>query len=189
MTQHPFQLTAPFSMTVQPDTSGTFQVVNTGTQPLAVRGTLGRYSHGALKYPAASHATTMTMGTPWVSFTPAHFTLAPGHAETIRVTDHVPAGAQGEHFIDLVWTASPVRAAGGPLHLSGAVASTVGIPLPGVAVPVAGPGRLAAPHPGHMGGSGLPVADLAGGVLVPVLLAVAGLAAWRRRRHGRRAAA
>jgi hypothetical protein len=188
MTSQPqpqFRISAPFSMTLQPDSSGTFQVVNTGTQPLSVHGALGRYSHGALTYPAADHATTVSMGSPWVSFSPAHFVLAPGHAQAVHVTDRVPSGVTGGHSIDIVWSAQPVHAVGGPLHLAGAVASTITIPGPGVAVPVTGPGHLAAPVPGHMGGGGLSTLDAGTAGIGFIVAAVAVTAVWRRRRARR----
>src|ERR1700749_4371160 len=93
--QPPFQITAPASMTVQPNTSGTFQIINTGTQPVKIHESLGRYNPYAIQYPAADHATKTTMGHPWLSVTPGDFVLQPHTARTVHISAHVPAGATG----------------------------------------------------------------------------------------------
>jgi hypothetical protein len=188
MTQYqhyPYQISAPFTMTVSPDgKSGTFQVTNTGTQPITVRESLSRLSPLALKYPAADHATTTHTGAPWLSVSPTVFTLAPGQAEAVHISARVPSGAQGTHYLNVVWAASPVAAVSGPLHLAGAVATTVGIPLPGIAVP-AGPDRLpAAPH--LPGGGGFSTVDMGGALCGVAVVAAAAVTAVRRRRRARR---
>ena len=186
MTTLPYSLSAPFTMTVSAGGSGAFQVTNTGSQPLKVSEHIARLSPSALKYPAEIGATQHASGTPWLTVdSPTSFTLAPGQSEAVHVTaGHVPVSAQGEHYLNLVWSAQPAHAVSGPLHLAGGVATTVGIPMPGVAVPV-GPGVMPraplAPH------GGLPAMDLAGAGLAAALVATgAGLVIKRRR--NRRAA-
>ena len=182
-TQPQFQISAPFTVTMQPDATGTLQVIDTGSQPITVHASLGRYSGHALMYPAADNATKTHTGAPWITIDgPASFTLQPGQAKVVHISSHVPAGTQGNHYIDLVWTASPVKAAAGPLHLTGGVATTVTLPMPGIAVP-AGPDHLPRPvaAPGH---GGIGTLDLAGiGMAVALVASVAGLVLRRRRRN------
>lgn len=142
---HPFSLTAPAALTIKPDTSGTFQVINSGTAPLAVRESLGRFTVKSLRYPAADHATLTTFDHPWLTVSPQSFTVEPGHAVTVRIADHVPAGTKGDHYLNVVWTARPAHAAPGNLHVAGAVATTVKIPEPGTATAVTSHGLAPAP--------------------------------------------
>ena len=182
---HPYAITAPGSMTIKANSSGQFQVINAGQKPIVVHESLGRYSPYAIQYPAADHATKTTMSHPWLTIDgPSSFTLNPGQLREVHVSTHVPAGAQGNHYLNILWTASPVKAVTGPLHLNGAVASTVTIPLPGIAQPVSSATSLPRPHaaPHH----GLATVDLAGAGLAAALVAsVAGLAIRRARRSRR----
>jgi hypothetical protein len=185
MTTSPFSLSAPFSMSVAPGASGSFEVTNSGTKPLTVHESLARLSARSIQYPAADDATTTHMGAPWITVGPSSFTLAPGQSETVHISSRVPAGTQGNHFLEIVWTASPVQPAAGPLHLAGGIATTIAIPLAGTAT-AAGPPRVPAaqlaPHHG-----GLPAADLAGAGL-GAAVALAAVAVAVRRRFHRRAA-
>jgi len=185
---HPYEITAPATMTMKANTSGQFTIVNTGTKPIIVHESLGRYSPYAIQYPAADHATRTTMSHPWLTVNgPSSFTLAPHAARTVHVSSHVPAGAQGNHYLNILWTATPVRAVSGPLHLSGAVASNVIIPLPGIAQPVSSATSLPAGHLApHHGGIG--AVDLAGAGLAAALIASVATLVIRRRRRNRRAA-
>src|SRR5579862_4375825 len=165
-----FMLTAPADLTIAPDSSGTFTVTNSGTQPLVVHESLGRYTAKTLQFPAADHATLTAFSGPWLTVSPQSFTLKPGQSETVRITSHVPAGTTGDHFLNVVWTAKPARATAGNLHLAGAVATTVTIPEPGVAVAVTTHGPAAAPAVPAAGlGAGL-IGALAFTVLVVLVI-------------------
>ena len=183
-TTHPFSISAPFTMTVKPNTeSGTFKVTNTGSQAISVHESVARLSEHSIMYPAADHATTTHMGAPWLTVSPHDFTIAPGQAETVHIAAHVPAGVQGNHYLEVVWTAKPAHAVSGPLHLAGAVATTTIIPMPGIAQPVTSQGVPRAPLAPH---HGLSTVDLAGAGLAAALVAsVAGLVIRRARRSRR----
>jgi hypothetical protein len=179
----PFSITAPAGLQLAPNSEGAFQVTNSGTAPIKITVQLGRTNLPALHYPASSGATLTQLGTPWVSVTPAAFTLAPHASEQVHISNHVPAGTQGDHFLQVIWSAQPVHAVSGPLHLAGAVASTVMLHEPGVAVPVTShpvPHALPAPHHG-----GLPVADIGGAAVGAVVLAAAVATIVRRKRNRR----
>jgi hypothetical protein len=181
---HPYQLTAPVAMTVKPGGAGTFEVVNTGTKPLVVHDSFGRFTANAVRYPAADHATLTTFDHPWLSVWPSSFTLAPGHAETVHVKATVPAGAQGDHYLNVVWTVKPGQAHGAGLHLAGAVATSVTIPLPGTATPVTSHGVATAPRaPVHGGMDPVTLAGI-GLVSFAVLAVIVIIIAMRRRRGG-----
>lgn len=185
MSGHPYEITAPVSMTVGPGAAGTFQVINSGTKPLVVHESLGRFTTAAVRYPAADHATPVTMSGPWLTVWPASFTLAPGQAETVHISSQVPAGARGDHFLSVVWAARPVHVAPGAVHATGAVATSVRIPLPGTAVPVTSRGVAAAPRAAGHGG---PVALTLGGIMLAVLaVIVMAVALQRRYRRARQA--
>jgi hypothetical protein len=184
MPHFPYQLTAPTGLTLKPDTSGTFQVFNTGTKPLVVTDSLGRYTTNALQYPAADHATLATMSGAWVQVTPSKFTLQPGQAETVHITSRVPAGAAGNHYLNVLWSIAPVHAKAGAMHAAGGPATTVTVPLAGVATPVTAHSvPVAPPAPGH-GPDVLSLAGL-GLVVLAVLAAIVILVALRRRRGTR----
>ena len=172
----PFSLTAP-AVIIMHGAAGTFQVTNSGTKALTVHESLGRENVKALQYPAADHATLTTFSKPWIMVSPASFNLAPGQSEAVRISDHVPAGAQGDHFLSVVWTAQPAHQSAGALHLDGGVATTVEIPEPGVAVRVTSHGLHAAP-PGPAAGE-LSTMFL----IIPLLLlvVVAAMAVWWKR--------
>jgi hypothetical protein len=181
---HQFSLTAPAALTIKPDTSGVFQVYNSGSKPLAVRESLGRYTVNAIRYPAASHATVTAFSSPWVRVSPAAFTLAPGKSETVRISDHVPAGTKGDHWLNVVWDARLASAAPGNLHVAGAVATTVRINEPGTAVAVTSHGLAPAPAVHAGGPDGLLVLwAVIGAVALAVLAAVALRSARRLRRQ------
>lgn len=188
-TPEPYSITAPAVMVLQPDAAGTFKVVNSGSKPIQVTGSLGRYNDKSLHYPAASHATLTTFSQPWVTFTPHQFRLQPGQSVTVRISDHVPAGTQGHHYLNVAWLIKPVTT--GPTtagtHLQGAVATSIDIPMPGHAVAVTSHGQ---PQPPPLPPGQFPVLL----VLIPALLLVlavataAALAARRaRNRHLQRA--
>jgi hypothetical protein len=186
MTAHLFSLTAPAVITLAPDNAGTFKVTNSGTQPLVIHESLGRYTEHSLHYPAASGATLYKLGTPWIQVEPQAFTLAAGQSETVHIRDHVPAGVQGDHYLNAVWMAKPVTS-GHPANmtLAGAVATTVRIPSPGRATAVTTHSLPVAPAVPHTSPAGS-YAAMAGAVLLALAVIVALL--WElRRRHGRRA--
>jgi hypothetical protein len=185
MPHYPYQLTVPTGVSVKPGGAGTFQVVNTGTKPLVVTDSLGRYTTPAIRFPAADHATMTTMSGAWVQVTPRKFTLAPGQAETVHIASHVPAGAAGNHFLSLLWSIAPVHAKAGAMHAAGGPATTVTVPLPGVAAPVTSASVAAAPPaPGHGGPDPVTLAGI--GLVAFAILAVIVivLAMRRRRQHG-----
>ena len=188
MTAQPaFSLTAPAVITLHPDVSGTFRVTNSGSAPLAIRESLGRYTEHSLHYPAASGASLTQMGRPWLTITPTSFTIQPGQSETVRISDHVPAGTQGDHYLNTVFVARPAATGDGhpgTAQVSGGVATTVRIPSPGRATAVTThslPVAPAVPPVNHAGN----IAAAAGGLLA--LLAVVTAVLWelRRRRHAR----
>jgi hypothetical protein len=176
-------------MTVKPGAAGTVQIVNTGSKAITVSDSLGRYSSPAIRYPAADHATLTTMEGPWLTVTPSHFTLAPGHAETVHISSHVPAGAAGDHFLSLLWAMRPVHAQAGAVHAAGGVATLVTIPLPGTATPVT---SATAPPPAphyRAAGHGLDSITMAGiGMVAFAALTVVAVIVAMRRRAGRREA-
>jgi hypothetical protein len=192
MTAQPaFSLTAPAVITLAPDSQGTVRVLNSGTHALAIRTVLGRYTEHSLHYPAASGASLTQMGRPWLTITPTSFTIQPGQSETVRISDHVPAGTQGDHYLNTVFVARPAATGDGhpgTAQVSGGVATTVRIPDPGTAVAVTSAGlprAQAVPHTSPAGN----VAAAAGGLLA--LLAIVTAVLWelrrrRRARHGRR---
>lgn len=169
----PYSLTAPAIMQLQPDSAGTFKVVNSGTKPITVSGALGRYNDNAMHYPASTGATLVKLGTPWIQFSPAQFRLAPGQARVVRIQDHVPAGTQGHHYLNLVWTIQPVLT--GPTvggnHVTGVVGTSIDIPMSGTATPVTSR-TLPSPPPGPS--QGFPTLAV---LLVPLLLILAAAAA------------
>ena len=187
MTGQPFSLTAPATITIKPDASGVFTVTNSGTQALTVHEQLGRYTLKTLHYPAASHATLTAAGQPWVIVTPATFTLKPGQHEAVRISDHVPAGVRGDHYINAVWTARPAHASAGNLHLTGAVATTVTVPEPGVATAVTTHGLPVAPVVHGHDGAVLGLAVIAGTALLLVAACTAVALLLRRRYRPARA--
>ncbi len=182
-TTHPFSITAPATMTLAPDSHGMFTVTNSGTEAITVHESAGRYTVRSLQYPASSHATATALGRPWITVWPQTFTLAPGRSEVVHISDHVPAGVHGNHWLNAVWTARPAHAGHGNLHLDGAVATTIEVPMPGIAVPVTGHGLphapAAPPHGGDPAGLilGLALAGLA-------IVAAIGYALTRRGRGG-----
>ena len=186
MTQHPYQLTVPVAMTVQPNASGTFTVVNSGSRPEVVSAVLGRYTDKTVRYPAADHATLTTMSGPWLSVTPATFVLQPGTSKTVRIASQVPGGAQGDHFLNVLWSIRPVHEQAGAVHATGGPATTVTIPLPGTATPVTSHGVAVAPKAPVR--AHLPAPVLAAGIVAVALGLLAILtviSATKRRRQGR----
>jgi hypothetical protein len=183
-TTPPFQITAPAVMLLKPDSAGTFKITNSGTWPITVHGSLGRYNDHALHYPAASHATLTTMDHPWIQFSPVTFRLAPGRSQTVKISNHVPAGTHGNHYLNVVWTGAPANATlPGSMHLNGAVATSVEIPMAGAAVPVT---TQPLPRAPAIPAAGFPALA----ILVPsllIVLAVIAAVAWRHQ-HRRRTA-
>lgn len=183
----PYSVTAPTGVTIQPGASGTFQIVNSGSRPIAVRGELGRVTVTAVRFPAASHATPTTFSQPWVTISPASFQLAPGHAQIVHIAaPHVPAGAQGTHELDVIWAIRlPATAPG--IHATGGVATVVTIPLPGTATPVTSH-ALAAPHAAPVAHGGISAALLAAVLFAVMCLIVVVLSVRHRirvrRSHG-----
>ena len=187
MTGHPFSITAPAVIIMPAGASGTFKVTDAGTRALTVHQSLGRYNLKALHYPAASHATLTTFSQPWITVSPASFTLKPGQSETVHIADHMPASVQGNHYLSIVWTGTPAGAAPGTLHLAGGVATSVEIPLPGAAVPVTSQGLPHAP-PGPVATGGGPSAlAISGAILLAMAVALAVVLIVTRRHRARSA--
>lgn len=180
---HPYEITAPVKMTVDPGASGTFYVINSGTKPIIVHESLGRFVDDAIRFPAADFATPTAMSGPWLAVWPHVFTLQPGQAETVHISARVPAGARGDHYLSVLWAARPVHDAPGAMRVAGGVATTVRIPLPGTAVPVTSHGVAVAPRStaGHGGPDALSYAGIGLAVLA-VIAAVAVIVAAMRRR-------
>jgi antitoxin (DNA-binding transcriptional repressor) of toxin-antitoxin stability system len=181
VTAQPFSLTAPGDIVLRPDSAGTFKVTNSGTQGLMVHESMARLTPDSLHYPAASHATATAMGQPWVALYPANFALAAGQSETVHVSDMVPAGTQGDHYLNAVFAARPASGGHGNLHLVGAVGSTLRINQPGHAVAVTSAGLPVAPAVPHTSPAGS-YAAMAGAVLLALAVIVALLWELRRRR-------
>lgn len=180
----PYSLTAPAILVLQPNSAGTFKVTNSGSKPIVVSGSLGRYNTNSVRFPAATHATPTSFTSPWIAFSPAKFQLAPGQSHLVRISDHVPAGTQGHHFLNLLWTAAPVQtgATAAPMHLQGAVATSVEIPMPGQAVAITSHGLPQAP-PGPTPGFPMSVVLLPLMLLLVVALVSALLLRRNRNRH------
>lgn len=174
MTVHPFSITAPGVIAFSPGThAGTFAVTNSGSQPLAIRETLGRYSTPAIRYPASSHATLTALGRPWLTVSPSSFTIEPGKSVTVHIADHVPAGTKGDHFLSVVWTGRPAHATAGNLHITGAVATTVKVIEPGTATAVTAQGLAPAPAvPAHSDALALILWTLLGMAVLTVLAVI-----------------
>jgi len=189
MTAHPFSLTAPATITLAPDASGHFQVTNSGTETLTVHESLGRYNKNSLDFPAASHATLTTYSQPWITVSPASFTLKPGQSESVAIADHVPAGTQGAHYLNVLFTAAPAAHTARNVTVHGAVAANIKIPLPGTAHAVTSQGMpKAPPATPHGGGSGDLLGALGAVALVLVAVLAAVLVIVRRRRAAHRIA-
>lgn len=187
MTAPAFQLTAPTGVTVQPGASGTFEVANTGTQPLVVHESLGRLTAGAVRYPAADHATLTAMTGPWVKVSPGTFRLAPGQHQVVHIAAEVPAGVQGDHYLTVIWSAQPEQASGGNVHLAGGIGTTVTVPLAGAATPaVSATGVARAPLAAQHGNGGISSPALAIGLLILAVMAVTVFLVARRSRRTNR---
>lgn len=170
MSTSPIALTVPARVTVSHVTGRTITihlpVYDTGRLPLQVTASAGAYSKLAQLHPAA----------PWVtSITPQTFTLQPRASVTVTLTLTVPAGAKGQHALNAVFSARPSDPVAGNITVTGAVASTVLVDLPGkdTAAHVPVMVRPAAP-------AGFPVMPVAGGGSV-VLVAALGAVLVRRR--------
>lgn len=173
MSTSPIALTVPARVTVSHVTGRTITihlpVYDTGRLPLQVTASAGAYSKLAQLHPAA----------PWVtSITPQTFTLQPRASLTVTLTLTVPPGAKGQHALNAVFSARPSDPVAGNITVTGAVASTVLVDLPGKDVTAAHVPvmvRPAAP-------ASFPTAPVAGGGTA-VLLAACTAAVVLRRRH------
>jgi hypothetical protein len=129
-------LTVPARVTLKPGEHGSFTIHDGGTTALRITTQTASYTRLEQMFPAE------TAGRPWLRVSPASFTIKAGQSRTVVITATPPAGDRGTHYAGLAFRAAPVAKAGehgSRLVSSGAVATSVKIPAPGHAVPVALP--------------------------------------------------
>jgi hypothetical protein len=153
---------------------------NGGTTELHLTATTAELTASAKAHPVTGFK---------ITFSPAAFSVAPGHTKYIQVTVNVPKGDGGEHVTDIVFAARTTATTGAG-HLAAAVATKVEFESPGK------PLAIAAQHPKahpvavtgqHLGGTppaGFPIVPAAGGALgAALLVSIAGAILRRRARR------
>lgn len=173
MTPGPVSLTVPADLTANlhghAGASVMVPVRDSGTGPITVRCSVASVTAHAKAAPAVT----------WVrSIQPRTLTLRPGQTGYVRLTVHAPAGATGDHFVNVIFSAAPAGA--GTVRLVGSVGGTLRID---------NPGTLAAPH-APLGGAASPSGDTFPGlafvaiVITAILVAACAAKFMHRRRKG-----
>jgi hypothetical protein len=150
-------------------------VSDTGTLPLRVSASVADYTRRAQEFPGAS----------WVTgISPSSLVIQPGQTAYFNLRIHVPPGAAGDHYTNLIARAAPAGSHGGA-SLSLAVGGTLRLAAPGHAVALVPHGLKPAYRPPAAAGG--PPWLLLGAALAVAALAAAGALLGLRRRARRRA--